>query len=113
MKEHVQQAFIRFKKTVGANRNEIMKAGKNKMDTRCRAALVTMSIAPTAENYVLAMKARKLVEKEAKKGLVADDMLYWYMAHMYAYDPTEMASLANPTPEDCDAVRVQILQRYG
>ena len=113
LKEHVQQAFSRFKRTVGASPAEIKKAGKDKMDARIRAALDKMSIAPTAENYVLAMKARRLIEKEAKKGLVADDMVYWYMAQMYAYEPTKMACLANPTPEDCDAVRAQILQRYG
>ena len=109
----MQQAFVTFKATVGASKTEIKKAGQKEMDASVRAALVAMSIAPTSENYVLAMKARKLVEKEAKKGLVADDMLYWYMAHMYAHNPIEMASLANPTPADCEAMEVLILQRYG
>ena len=46
------------------------------MDASVRAAQEQMSTPPTADNYVLGKKVCKPIELEAKKGKVADDMLY-------------------------------------
>ena len=113
LKEHVQKAFATFAKTVGATKKEIKKAGEIKMDTKTRAALEQIGIPASAENYVLAKKARKLMIAEAGRGQVRTDTVYWYMAMTYALDPIEWASFANPTPEDCAMVEATILREHG
>ena len=112
LKEHVQQAFNRFKRTVGASKKEISKAGTNFMGSETCAGLEQMSIPPTAENYVLGSKALKVTAREAKMGVVGDDMVYWRMAVMYALNPTELHYFANPTAAECDKVRALILNEH-
>ena len=75
------------------------------MDASVRAAQEQMSTPPTADNYVLGKKVCKPIELEAKKGKVADDMLYWYMAVMYALNPTELLFFANSMSAECNKVR--------
>ena len=98
---------------MGATKSEIKKAGANNMDAQIRSGLERMSIQPSTENYVLGSKAFKLMQQEAKRGRVSEDMVYWYMATMYALNPTDLASFANPTPEEVAKVRALILRKYG
>lgn len=109
LKEHVQRAFVVLKKTVGVTESEINEAGTTEMDAHTCIALEQMNIPPSAENYVLARKALNSIGEDARKGVVKDATLYWYMAIMYVLSPIELASFASPTPGDCAKVRKKIL----
>ena len=115
---HVQQAFRNFERTVGATEAECRKYGA-RMDATTLVALKAMSVDPTARNYALGTKALRLLEQEAKeKGVVSDDMVYWYMAGMYAEDQKlgrarMLADFETPSARDVERVRGLILAEFG
>ena len=54
------------------------------------------------------------MKEEAQKGTVSDDMVYFYMAVMYANNPDELASLREAPPAaEVAKVRAMILREYG
>ena len=118
LEHHVQQAFRNFERTVGATEAECRKYGA-RMDATTLVALKAMSVDPTARNYALGTKALRLLEQEAKeKGVVSDDMVYWYMAGMYAEDQKlgrarMLADFETPSARDVERVRGLILAEFG
>jgi hypothetical protein len=119
LEHHVQQAFRNFEKTVGATEAECKKYGA-RLDAKTLVALKAMSVDTTARNYALGTKALRLVEEEAKKkGVVSDDMVYWYMAVMYAEDQKlhcadrMLTDFETPSARDVEKVRAHILREFG
>jgi len=119
LEDHVQQAFRNFEKTVGATQAECKKYGA-RLDAKTLVALKAMSVDTTARNYALGTKAFRLVEEEAKKkGVVSDDMVYWYMAVMYAEDQKlrradrMLTDFETPSARDVEKVRAHILREFG
>ena len=108
---HVQRAFRTFERTVGATSKEVARAQVDVMNAEIAAALARMHIEPSPKNFVLGRKAYSLAAVEATTtGTVSDDVVYWYMAVMYAANPTELASFETPTPTDMASVRARIVR---
>ena len=105
-------------KAAAAAKKKCRKYGA-RLDVKTMVALNAMSVDPTARNYLLGTKALRLVEEEAKtKGVVSDDMVYWYMAGMYAEDQKlgrarMLADFETPSARDVEKVRGHILREFG
>ena len=106
-------------KAAAAAKKKCRKYGA-RLDVKTMVALKAMSVDPTARNYLLGTKALRLVEEEAKtKGVVSDDMVYWYMAVMYAEDQKlgraerMLADFETPSARDVEKVRGHILREFG
>ena len=118
LKERVEKAFGEFEKTLGvtADEREMYSA---QMEIETLITLKAMNIIPTPHNYTLGFKATRQLRLEAtEKGTVSDELVYWYMAGLYAQDQKpggehKLADFVNPNAEHVAKVRALIHEEYG